>query len=70
MHATAAEAARARDAEAMKEGVKRLNFPLETYVESPVRFAYALRSPETAWFRRSRTCSFAIYVFSPSALCN
>ena len=39
MHATAEEAARARDAEALKEGVKRLNFPLETLVSGklPVR---------------------------------
>uniref|UniRef100_A0A7S0WNN1 AP2/ERF domain-containing protein n=1 Tax=Pyramimonas obovata TaxID=1411642 RepID=A0A7S0WNN1_9CHLO len=35
VHATAEDAARARDAEAMKEGVKRLNFPLEAFEESP-----------------------------------
>ena len=47
VHATAVDAARARDMEALKEGVKRLNFPLETYAEeesSPVRVVQPSRA--------------------------
>ena len=67
VHATAEEAARARDAEALKEGVKRLNFPLETFMDTPVRVMYALScAPSFPGFLR--TCAKTIETLKTSNL--